>query len=99
MIRHGYEIPHPGLEHPAGICRARHPSQKAIVFPAHLDQFDQQLARSPVANFDAYDSYGIAALSGRGILDVQVEFSQSAASRAFVVPPSLVRRGIGSTGP
>ena len=38
--------------------------KRAIVFPAYLDQVYQQLARSPVANFDAYDGHGMAAVSG-----------------------------------
>jgi len=97
-ICHSQKVQHPGLEHPAGIGRASNPPQKAIVFPTYLNQFNQQLARSPVANFDAYDSHGMAAVTGRGLRRVQGSFPQSAAGQGFA-PPSLVRRGIGSAGP
>ena len=41
--RSSRKVPQPRLEHPASIGRVRRPPQKPVMFPANLDQLDQQL--------------------------------------------------------
>jgi hypothetical protein len=82
-IRSSQKVPQPRLEHPAGISRVRSPPQKPIAFPAHLDQLDQQLTRSPIANFDAHHSHCMAAVSGLRRRCIQ-----------NVMPPSLLMQGM-----
>jgi hypothetical protein len=55
------------------------PPNNSIPLRSYLDQLDEQHSRSSIANFDAYDSHGMVAVSRRGRRGVQDEFSQPAA--------------------
>jgi hypothetical protein len=91
MIRFSRKVLQPRLEHPAGTSCVRRAPEKPIAFPAYLDQLDHQLTRSSIANFDAHDSHSMTAIIGRGRHGIQGAFPQSATSRGYVAPPSLVR--------
>ena len=60
------------------------------MFPAYLDQLDQHLARSPIANFDAHDSNRMAAAARLRCHGIQGAFPQPASGHGNVMMQSLV---------